>query len=50
MIRFLFMHIHIEFISGDQFKIPEQERQLQTFFSVFYFSINAGQPSFSLYN
>jgi len=27
---------------GDQFKIPEQERQLQTFFSVFYFSINAG--------
>lgn len=27
---------------GDQFKMPEQERQLQTFFSVFYFSINAG--------
>ena len=27
---------------GDQFKLPEQERQLQTFFSVFYFSINAG--------
>jgi solute carrier family 15 oligopeptide transporter 1 len=27
---------------GDQFKIPEQTRQLQTFFSVFYFSINAG--------
>ena len=27
---------------GDQFKIPEQERQLQSFFSVFYFFINAG--------
>lgn len=27
---------------GDQFKLPEQERQLQTFFSAFYFSINAG--------
>ena len=27
---------------GDQFKMPEQERQLQTFFSIFYFSINAG--------
>ena len=27
---------------GDQFKLPEQERQLQTFFSVFYFSINSG--------
>lgn len=27
---------------GDQFKLPEQERQLQTFFSIFYFSINAG--------
>ena len=27
---------------GDQFKLPEQARQLQTFFSVFYFSINAG--------
>ena len=27
---------------GDQFRLPEQERQLQTFFSVFYFSINAG--------
>lgn len=27
---------------GDQFKLPEQERQLQTFFTVFYFSINAG--------
>ena len=27
---------------GDQFQLPEQERQLQTFFSVFYFSINAG--------
>ncbi len=25
-----------------QFKLPEQERQLQTFFSVFYFSINSG--------
>jgi dipeptide/tripeptide permease len=29
-------------IAGDQFKLPEQDRQLQTFFSVFYFSINAG--------
>lgn len=27
---------------GDQFKLPQQERQLQQFFSVFYFSINAG--------
>jgi len=27
---------------GDQFKLPEQQRQLQTFFSIFYFSINAG--------
>ena len=27
---------------GDQFKLPEQERQLQSFFSVFYFFINAG--------
>jgi dipeptide/tripeptide permease len=27
---------------GDQFKMPEQERQLQSFFSVFYFAINAG--------
>ena len=27
---------------GDQFQLPEQERQLQTFFTVFYFSINAG--------
>jgi len=27
---------------GDQFTLPQQERQLQTFFSVFYFSINAG--------
>jgi len=27
---------------GDQFKLPEQTRELQTFFSVFYFSINAG--------
>ena len=27
---------------GDQFKLPEQEQQLQTFFSIFYFSINAG--------
>lgn len=27
---------------GDQFKMPEQERQLQTFFSIFYFAINAG--------
>ena len=27
---------------GDQFKLPEQESQLRTFFSVFYFSINLG--------
>jgi len=27
---------------GDQFQLPQQERQLQSFFSVFYFSINAG--------
>lgn len=27
---------------GDQFKIPEQAKQLATFFSFFYFSINAG--------
>jgi solute carrier family 15 oligopeptide transporter 1 len=27
---------------GDQFKLPEQSRQLQTYFSVFYFAINAG--------
>jgi len=27
---------------GDQFKLPEQERQLQSFFSVFYFCINLG--------
>ncbi|CAB0011739.1 unnamed protein product [Nesidiocoris tenuis] len=27
---------------GDQFVVPQQEKQLQQFFSVFYFSINAG--------
>lgn len=27
---------------GDQFKIPEQAKQLATFFSVFYMAINAG--------
>jgi len=27
---------------GDQFTLPQQERQLQTFFSIFYFAINAG--------
>lgn len=27
---------------GDQFKLPEQAAQLATFFSFFYFSINAG--------
>ena len=27
---------------GDQFKLPEQTRQLQTYFSIFYFAINAG--------
>ncbi len=27
---------------GDQFKLPEQEEQLKSFFSVFYFAINAG--------
>lgn len=27
---------------GDQFKLPQQAMQLATFFSMFYFSINAG--------
>lgn len=27
---------------GDQFKLPEQLKQMTTFFSLFYFSINAG--------
>lgn len=27
---------------GDQFKLPEQEKYLGYFFSLFYFSINAG--------
>ncbi|XP_054729960.1 peptide transporter family 1 isoform X2 [Anastrepha obliqua] len=27
---------------GDQFKLPEQVKQMTTFFSLFYFSINAG--------
>lgn len=27
---------------GDQFKLPQQARQLETFFSLFYFAINAG--------
>ena len=27
---------------GDQFKLPEQERHLQSFFSFFYLSINFG--------
>lgn len=27
---------------GDQFVLPDQEEQLRKFFSVFYFSINAG--------
>ncbi|XP_030380981.1 peptide transporter family 1 isoform X1 [Scaptodrosophila lebanonensis] len=27
---------------GDQFKMPEQVKQITTFFSLFYFSINAG--------
>ena len=27
---------------GDQFKLPEQTKQLATFFSLFYFAINAG--------
>ncbi|ROT64216.1 putative peptide transporter family 1-like, partial [Penaeus vannamei] len=27
---------------GDQFVLPQQERQLAQFFSIFYFSINAG--------
>ena len=27
---------------GDQFKLPQQEKQLQQFFSIFYFSINSG--------
>lgn len=27
---------------GDQFKLPEQAKQIATFFSFFYFAINAG--------
>lgn len=27
---------------GDQFKLPEQAKQVATFFSLFYFSINSG--------
>lgn len=27
---------------GEQFKLPEQAKQLATFFSLFYFAINAG--------
>lgn len=27
---------------GDQFVLPQQEKQLVSFFSIFYFSINAG--------
>jgi solute carrier family 15 oligopeptide transporter 1 len=27
---------------GDQFKVPQQEKQLQQFFSLFYFAINSG--------
>ena len=27
---------------GDQFKLPAQVNQMATFFSIFYFSINAG--------
>ncbi|KAJ4436486.1 hypothetical protein ANN_16517 [Periplaneta americana] len=27
---------------GDQFKLPQQEKQLQQFFSLFYFAINSG--------
>lgn len=27
---------------GDQFVLPQQEQQLRSFFSIFYFSINAG--------
>jgi len=27
---------------GDQFKLPQQALQLSSFFSIFYFSINAG--------
>ena len=27
---------------GDQFKLPEQTKQNETYFSIFYFSINAG--------
>ena len=32
----------IQAFGGDQFKLPEQERQLQTFFLLFYFAINGG--------
>merc|ERR1712176_508664 len=30
----------ISSIGGDQFKIPQQTKQLQTFFAIFYFSVN----------
>ncbi len=29
-------------LGGDQFVRPQQDKQLEQFFSVFYFSINAG--------
>ncbi|KAL1130535.1 hypothetical protein AAG570_011781, partial [Ranatra chinensis] len=32
---------------GDQFRLPEQEKQLATFFSIFYFSINLGSVASS---
>lgn len=37
----VFLH-QVSAFGGDQFKIPEQVKQLASFFSFFYFSINAG--------
>lgn len=33
---------NVSAFGGDQFKLPQQVAQLATFFSLFYFSINAG--------
>ena len=34
--------LYVSTFGGDQFKLPKQTRQLQTFFSVFYFTIYVG--------
>lgn len=39
---FFNLFFQVAAFGGDQFKIPEQAKQLATFFSFFYFSINAG--------